>query len=60
MAVVQHPTHPVMIIPKDQFLALKNELIMFQMDKAEANSKKNYTTVKEQTFLQRLQGRGRV
>ncbi len=51
---VKHPTHPVMIVPKDQFQAMQDELMMLQMDIAEANSKRKYTTEEVEAMIARI------
>lgn len=48
---IRHPTHPVVIMPKDQFQAMEDELMMLQMDIAEATSKKKYSTEEVEAMI---------
>ena len=43
---VKHPKHPIIIIPKEKFQALEDELLMREMDEAleRAKGQKRYTS----------------
>ncbi|MGK5095169.1 hypothetical protein WDW89_24560 [Deltaproteobacteria bacterium TL4] len=43
---VTHPKHPIIIIPKEKFQALEDELLMREMDEAleRAKGQKRYTS----------------
>ena len=48
---VNHPTHPVVIVPKEKFQDMEDELMMLQMDIAEAKSKRKYTTEEVEAMI---------
>ena len=57
MVTIKHPTHPVIIMPQEQYFELEKEIMSLQMDLAEAISKKKYSTEEVEAMIAQVKGR---
>ena len=48
---IKHPSHPVIIIPKERYFELEKELMNLHVDLAEVRSKKKYSTEENERGL---------
>ena len=53
---VNHPTNPVIIMPKEKYLEWEKELMNLQMDLAEAKSRKKYSTAEVEAMIAEVKG----
>ena len=57
---VKHPNHPVIIIPKEKYQALEDEILMLEMDEAlkKAEGQKRYSSEEVDAMMKAIQNHG--
>ncbi|MEE2716106.1 MAG: hypothetical protein VX610_01645 [SAR324 cluster bacterium] len=56
---IKHPTNPAILMPKERYLELEKELVNLQMDVAEAQCQKKYSTEQVEAMIAQVKGRPR-